>query len=51
MLPIAFIDDHTQLRGLISKHLQKDPFNYQVFQYENGLDFITKSPTDASVRR
>ncbi len=44
MLPIAFIDDHCQLRGYISAILEKDPFNYQVFQYENGLDFITRLP-------
>ena len=44
MLPIAIIDDHFQLRRMISAFLEKEPFYYQVFQYENGLDFVNRFP-------
>ena len=44
MLPIAFIDDHFKLRSMFSAMLEKEPFYYQVFQYNNGLDFINRFP-------
>ena len=46
MIPIAFIDDYAPLRNKISETLEKPPLIYQVHQYENGQDFVTRFPKE-----
>ena len=46
MKNVAFIDDHERFRTVISKYLNSPPIDYQVYQYENGQDFITRFPLE-----
>ena len=45
MTSIAFVDNYIPLRTLLSAHLSNLPYNYTVYQYENGLDFTNRFPT------
>jgi len=46
MTPIAFIENYIPFRALLVKILIESPYNYTVYEYDNGMDFITKFPTE-----
>ena len=46
MTTIAFVDDHVALRKLMKRAIEELPYQYEVLEYENGNDFITRFPSE-----
>ena len=46
MTLIACIDDHASVRRSIANHLKKSISPFNVYEYNNGLEFITKFPNE-----